>query len=274
MKITCSKRDDILKRKEAYEKDYNERKARHDEQYNSYKRAVQNVFSGVERAVTEAIGESTEDIEVYVSHHGLNEISCNIKGNNRDIFNKGKALSWTYTARISEAGEVTKETSSWSGLQATTPEQLDSLRETLRILEIINSLDWATILSVEMPDWKAMVTESDPNYDRDKPDFDRELMEADIEEAIGANKLIKCVGGSKNYRGEIYAGIVSETPSMYTIFDFPVRYAQPNSDGTYGWKNHATLRDLVAEQQGYAYRVKKDNFINNMVERPLEIIEY
>ena len=117
MKITCSKHDDV------YEK--------------------------IQLAVVEAIGDSSEAIDVHVSRGFKGGISCKIQGNDRNLFDTGKALTWEYTASVDKEGNVQTETSSWSGLQATTREQLDSLRETLRVLEVINQIDWASILSAE-----------------------------------------------------------------------------------------------------------------------------
>lgn len=274
MKITCSKRDDILKRKSEYEKQYNERKSRYDSQHEEYDKAIHNVYQGVESAVLEAIGPSSIKLDVRCSTSLHGQLECAISSNDHNVFDKSKALSWVWSVHLNEdTGEVMKESSSWSGLQATTREQLDSLRETLRILEIINELDWQDILSVSLPKYSDIITEKNPAYDSNKPDFDRELLEVDIEESVGVNRLIRCVGGSKNYRGEVYVGIVKESPTMYTIFDIPASALTPNSDGTYGWNNYSSIPELVSHHQ-YTYRVTKDKFLDQMISIPTDIIEY
>lgn len=272
MKITCSKRDEILERKAAYE-------AQRDEnlrQRTAYDAAMRDVHRGVEKAVLDAIGPSTEEISVHATYgigRNLDSISCTIKGNDANIFDTSKALSWSYSVSLDEDGKPVAESSSWSGLNATTPEQLSSLKETLRVLEIINGLDWASILSVGIPDYKSMVTTPAPTS---RPNFDRELLELDIEELIGTKQLVKCTDG-KTYSGTVYVGIMSETPTMYNIFEVPGHYINPDTNGKYGWggQRYSSLEELIENvcKEYAASRVKKDKFMNMLV-TPLDIVSY
>ena len=269
MKITCSKRDEILERKAAYEaqKDENLR------QRNAYNAAMHDVYHNVEKVVLDAIGPSTEELSVHATYglgRNMDSISCTIKGNDANIFDKSKALSWSYSVSLDNDGKPVAESSSWSGLNATTPEQISSLKETLRILEIINGLDWASILSVGIPDYKSIVTTPAPDS---RLNFDRELLELDVEELVGTKQLVKCTDG-KLYNGTVYVGIISETPTMYNIFEVPGRYINPDTDGKYSWGNqkYSSMEELI-EEHCMTSRVKKDKFMS-MLATPLDIISY
>ena len=270
MRITETKRDDILKQKAEYEKTFKERKDRYDKQYQDYNNAEYNITSAVEEEIKNQLNKYralTFDVRAkrnYDSHKGV-EIRIYCNENNK--FDDNVALSWNYKVSINDEGEVEKESSSWSGLKAVTEEQIESLEQTLEALKYLNKVDWKTVLNKELPKYDDYVTERNPSFDNDKPNFDKMLMEADIEECIGKNVLIKA-GGSKNYRTEVYFGILSETPTRYKVFDIPVRYVENPEKFT----RFSNIDDLVEDCKKYAYAISKDKFYQ-LVYEPIETLE-
>ena len=107
-------------------------------------------------------------------------------------FSDDTALSWSYKAALSSDGEVIKETNSWSGLKAVTESQMQSLTETLEALKYLNSIDWKVLLNKTLPNYKDYRKTDVSKYaGRNTPNFDRMLIEADIEDAISKPTLLK-----------------------------------------------------------------------------------
>lgn len=269
MKIMCGKKDDILKRKADWQAAFDSKKAKYEEQYQTYQRKENEVFDSVTAAVESELSGLNLDLDVRTSIHYGSGIEVKVSSNERNVHSIHKALSWTWTVWLDTDGSIGKESSSWSGLQATTAEQLDSLRETVKALEILNNMPWSDLLNRALPNWADYVTESAPSY-RDKPDFDKELLLADIEEAVGANVLLEGESGSgKFYRGTVYYHILSQTPSMYTVAEY---YGNAVKTLQMYNKTYDSLADLVTADES-TYRVKKDAFMQKLVQ-PLNMIEY
>ena len=256
-RVYSSKRDDILKRKAEYEADYAEKKSRYDAQYSKFKEVSYNFFESVADEVRNAIGHTTLNLDIQASERWGDGICVRISDEN-DKFNDNKALAWSYSAEMVSSGEVKKESSSWSGLNACTPEAIDNLKEIVRVVEIINNLDWAAILGKQTPKYTDYVSEKSPNY-RQKPDFDEELKEADVDECVGKNILIKGVNGSGNYyQGQVYYHIVRATDKQYVVEETYENY----------------LDNDIPTRFGREYRVTKKKFLEDMVPTKVETIEY
>ena len=200
MRITASKREDILRRKSEYEANRAASRAKFEEQFNAYSTAEDNIFEAVKSNVMQLLkGFDLLEFDVSVDRRFRSHLGVSIRCNDRKHSDPNSSLTWSYDVILTKDGEVQKETSSWSGLQATTESQLASLTQTLEALKQLNKIDWATLLNVTLPKYSDYVTEPFAEYDRNAPDFDRELIEADIEEAIGTNVLIKGQPDSGRY---------------------------------------------------------------------------
>ena len=256
-RVYSSKRDDILKRKAEYEADYAEKKSRYDAQYSKFKEVSYNFFESVADEVRNAIGHTTLDLDIQASERWGDGICVRISDEDNK-FDDNKALAWSYSAEMSRSGEIKKESSSWSGLNACTPAAIDNLKEIVRVIEIINNLDWTTILGKQTPKYKDYVSERDPAYGQ-KPNFDEELKEADVDECVGKNILIKGVNGSGNYyRGQVYYHIVRATDKQYVVEETHENY----------------LDNDIPTRFGREYRVTKKKFLEDMVPNKIETIEY
>lgn len=271
MKITCNRRDDIIKRRDEYEADYNARKQKHDEQYEQYRRAEYDVLHLVEEEVGAQLASFRSlqfDIRANRGRWGSGGMSIYILCNENTKFSDDVALAWRYEVELDKAGDVTKESSSWSGLKATTEAQMQSLIETVEALKYLNSVDWATVLNKELPKYDDYVTEHEPSR-RERPNFERELFEADLAEAVGTDAIVKGKAGpSSGYRQgvTIYYMIHKETPAQYAVSE----YWGGQVDETLANEGKEAAINLV--KNGYQYRIKKET-LEQLISSPIEIIK-
>lgn len=271
MKITCNRRDDIIKRRDEYEADYNAKQERYEAQREAFYRAERDVTSLVEEEVGAQLRTYPAlqfNIHASRGRWGSGGMSIRIQCNENNKFDDNVALSWSYDVELNKAGEVTKESSSWSGLKATTPEQMESLVQTVEALKYLNSVDWATVLNKKLPEYDDYFKEPSPSR-RDRPNFERELFEADLEEAVGQPVIVKGnAGPSSGFREgvQLYYMIHKETPAQYVVSE--------------AWG--AKVDQIIAEEgkdaaiahvkDAYQYRIKKDNF-QKLVSNPIEMIK-
>ena len=127
MKITCTKRDDILKRKQEYEADRAQRQARYDAQSKNYDDEDISRKKSIEDAVKQQLGDTGLDLSVSVRDASWGNHSYQVDiSDEDDKFNPDKALSWSWKVYLTNEGEVTKESSSWSGLNAVSKKNIDN----------------------------------------------------------------------------------------------------------------------------------------------------
>lgn len=215
MKITASKRDDILKRKAEYDAKVAKYEARNEETARAYNEAQDAVLSKVQIAVEELLsGLDSLSIEVTSPYYYFGGRGARVKVNCT-----AGALRWTYEASL-EDGQVSTDTTSWSGLSATTQAEVDSLKQTAEALDRLVNADWATILDVETPKFKDYMDLA--NVPPAPEDFNKQLEEATFEELIGQNKIIKVF----NWEGSGYVGryvwvkLTGQTPSFWKVHVF------------------------------------------------------
>lgn len=219
--ITASRRDELLQRKADYEADFNYRKARYDEQYANFQKMKESESNRLAKAIKDSIGDTTLDIDIDVTNNFNNGYKVQISDEN-DMFNDSKALSWSYSVRLDKDNNVVKETSSWSGLKATTIENLENLKEIVRVLERLNKIDWQELMStIRPPKYEDYVTAIEPRHNV-RPDFMQELYEIDLDDMVGTSKGIVC--WNSKYGGDdglVYRFITKATPTSYRVFDVP-----------------------------------------------------
>ena len=268
MKITCSRKDDILKRLSEWEADYNEKHARHEEQYAKYDEAVEAQMAVLSDEVMAQIGETILPLECSANKRfrGIEVIvDC---ASDLSRLSMKAPLKWEYKAQLTEAGGLETETNSWSGLAVSTKEDIDMLKETARVLDVLINIDWATLLQSakeKMPKYEDMVTEPSPDR-RTRPDFESELLEAEIEDAIGKNILLKgSAAENSDYRtgAMIYYLITKETPSQYVGYEVPA-YRM----------NTEAAADIVADVTRFAPRRFKKATLLSHLDRPVTTLKF
>lgn len=276
MRILASRRDDILKRRDEYDAKAARNKAIRDEQYSRFNQAQNSVFKSVEDKIRQQLGDKIGELYIKVDTRfgrGLQVQIGNSDGGPRRDANA--SLTWSWNASLDENGNVKKESSSWSGLEATTLEHIQDLKLCVEQLEIINTMDWSELLDVSLPNWKDYIDESQMEPLEPRPNFDYELFEADIADAIGANILIKAKGG-KSFRGDVYFQILRDSGSQYTVREMPSHYVDTIQKGgtiPYQGSEVSTLAELVTVFEGYVSRIQKSNFYSK-VYVPLQMIEF
>lgn len=235
MKITCNRKEDILRRKAEYEDAYNKQKEAHDAEFRNFRNAQFSAVEPTKKYLEDLFAKyPTLHAKVVVDPWGRYDsdgISVRIDVNDSEKFNDDTALSWDYSAYLTSDGEVKRESSSWSGMKAVTRDQLKNLEETVAVLKELADLDWENLLKKEMPKYEDYVTTREPDR-RNKPDFDRELIEAEIEDIIGQRKMIEVKPFSSSwYNGNVFVAIVKDSGSQYTIVECP-SYAQKQGEAS------------------------------------------
>ena len=182
-------------------------------------------------------------------HYGGKGVRVRIECNENRKFDDSVALAWNYDVNLTKDGEVKRESSSWSGMSAVTPEQVASLKQTVEAVEYLLNLDWASLLNVTLPHYRDYYDGALP--EPEKEDFDAELREAELEGYVGTDTLILVENfESSGWRGkEVYVRLIRETPSQYVCNIFhPYELSSFKEQG----------RKLADR---YTQRVKKSNIV-------------
>lgn len=263
--INEDRRSDIIAARDAWDANYTAKKKAYARQEREYEMALAYISKYVENYVTNAIGDTTLNLDIRVSPWGGDVLSSsyNIKITSDDFnkFDENVALSWSWSAYINKEGKLVKDSSSWSGLKATTSEQLDSLTETLRILKVLNGIDWESILNDanrRRPSHSDYIDVEVP-WHNDRPNFEQQLKEAEIENIVGKPILIQASGN--RYKGnDIWFLIVAETPKQYKVVEFaPYTIKSREENGSL----KELVMDILADKKS-AEGISKDRFLSKV----------
>ena len=200
-------------------------------------------MSDIQSAVESELGNHVDEVKIDIQVRNSIEVSIN----NGDNPFGPHALSWSWSVKLDREGNVVKDSSSWSGLSAVTAENIQDLRNTVDILEILNNIDWKTLLSTKVPNYKDYITMMDPRYEKPDRDYDAELREADIEDIIGDEDAAVFVGNAlpDYFRVDEYVSILKETPKRFNVYVFPELFIDE-------WK--------LGKDVGYNAVINKDKF--------------
>lgn len=274
--INESKRSDIIAARDAWNAEYDRRQSISKAASDKYRADAYAVADRLKSNVESAIGEVAinlrVDVDPWAGGFGSESYSVHVYGNNHNQFADNVALAWDWSVYIDSKGDVVKDSSSWSGLKAVTADQLADLEETLRVLKVLNGLDWDTLIkkaNSEQPkydDYK--VPDFEPMGKR--PNFEEQLKEVTIEEIIGTNTLVKSTG--KAYKGESWFLVVGQTAKQYKVHEFSDwaidRIAAGNSP------DYATVADYVNSAIRYAPEViTKEKFLRGISGDP-QLLEF
>lgn len=282
MKITCSRRDDLILERDRYDA----AKKAHQEAAD----AVWKKYSGDLKAVTDRIVTEIQDklapfdkleFDIHIDTGWNDGLEARITCNEFNKFDNNVALAWSWNTKINRDGVAESKTGSWSGLSATTPEQIESLEQSVNAIKVLNGIDWKTLLSAETPNYDEY-TKDIPAFGLGvRPDYETQIKEAEIDECIGTNTLIECKEGKGYYHS--YMGIVSATPAMYTVFEISAIQVNNILSGkeVQVWDSQSRenvvtskLADIVKANKSYTFKVKKSTFVDKYVKYPLNIVEY
>lgn len=250
-KITADRREDILKRKAEYEAKRAEYEADRDERSHKFEMAEYDVMNPIKQQLESdlSVFNLLQFVVRVERHYGGKGVRVRIECNENRKFDDSVALAWNYDVNLTKDGEVKRESSSWSGMSAVTPEQVASLKQTVEAVEYLLNLDWASLLNVTLPHYRDYYDGALP--EPEKEDFDAELREAELEGYIGTDTLILVENfESSGWRGrEVYVRLIRETPSQYVCNIFhPYELSSFKEQG----------RKLADR---YTQRVKKSNIV-------------
>lgn len=265
MKITCAKRsrEEIIKDRDEYDA---KKKAMHDQydtERRNYSKAVHDVYAGVKAEVETQLANfmHTLNLDVHVDSGWGDDLQVRVMSNEHDVHSKDKALSWNWTAQMTKDGELKKESGSWSGLNAVTEAQLESLRQSVACLEILNRMDWESILSAELPNLADYITVNTYDVDHNRPNYEQELLETEIDEAIQNGSWIKGHGYKwYNSKSTVYYKVLKETPKQYEVAEVWEAYME--NEVNRARYSHSDM----------TYKVSKDVFFQ-LIDKPLEIMD-
>lgn len=251
-KVTAANaRDQVLEKKAKYDEEYDRMNADYEADKAKYYEVLQNIKNNIEQTIVTLIGNTSLNLTIDVRPSYDEGFDVDINNGNNPF--DGQALSWRYRCYLAKDGSIKKETGSWSGLEATTSKQIENLKESVRVLEILNNIDWQAILSEKQPNFEDYIKHPYPGQ---RQSFDKELSEATIQDAIEDNLAIKGYG---------YKYYNTNVPVVYRILS--------KSDKQY------TVQEIyegeVGNESRYPnpYRVSKEKFIWDLIKRPIETVE-
>lgn len=214
--IIAADRQDIARRRQAAMNEYNSQKSQFESEYESYKSQRRMFIGSMKNAVRDSLGDYANDLDIRIDEEfGENDWSVVIN-NGDNPFKEGQALAWKVEVRLDENGEIKFETSSWSGLKATTINEIEDLRRTVDILDRIQHIDWKFILDRIGPKYEDYVKTKEPL--NPSKQFDLEEAYAILSESIDERVLFQT---SRVNSKDGYYKIIKETPKNFTAIFVP-----------------------------------------------------
>ena len=265
--VKASKIDDIRKARDEWEADYNSKQAKYEEQRSNYKAASEAVKNRLKEKIEKDLSKYDALLfDIYVNHHYDNHLEVVIECGENKMFDDNVALAWSYRVEYKFGGSTfTKETGSWSGLKATTDVQIKWLEQ---------SLDWETLLNPEdIPDYDDYITDPAPSR-RSRPDFESQEFNAQLEDLVGKDILVKGTASPNGYIQEGVDGwykIYRETPKFYKVGFVPDGWINDtNSIIWQGYTSEAIYR--IKSYLNSQYNLRK-NRVKEFISSPIETME-
>lgn len=272
MKITCTKKEDLINQRDKFDAERDEKTKRREDQLKVYRKARYDVIETIVSPLKDMLSKFTAlEFDIYAEESGWRPplgVKVRIEANRGKLHDDDSALSWNWDVTVSGDGTVKKESGSWSGLSAVNETQLDSLRQTVAALEMLNSIDWKELLNVNFPNADDYV-DYEGTHVPQRPNFEEQILWAELEELIGKDALVKGRNG-KLFRGDVYFIIRNITPAMIEVTEF---------------SNHTITEDILEDKNKireavesiksdyYTYKMKKDTAYG-MINNPVETIEF
>jgi len=271
------KREDIIRERDEYNANRSARLQDYEKEKIEWKQSVESTQNALKRSVEQQLSSINLPLDIKVnaySEFGSKQIRVTVCCfyENSDVHREDKSLSWLWEVSLAMDGQIKKESNSWSGLKAVTPQQIGTLRESVNALEILNNMDWPSLLDIAVPEVTDFVKTAVP---RDKSrDFNTELEEAELAEAIQDHLFIEGAPGSGKFYRKSYYCVLKESPSQYTIAEAPATAVEElMKNGNLGINNRqihslAELYDYYMEDN---YRVSKSKFAD-MIKHPINAL--
>ncbi len=275
--IFSDTRDELIQKRDAWQMKYDARKQLYDDQERNYNKANwawrDNLNSIVTKQFSSYISK-LPGLRIDVDRYWGLRIRFEYEPRTDNT-----SLKWSYDVILDEdTGELKKESNSWSGFNAVTPEQIEDLMNSVSFLKALVDFDWLPLLQeaqANRPKYSQYMGIRNPYYDDEykDPGYDKMIREADVEEAISSGKWIK---GPKTWNGTTWYFILSRTPKFYNV----LKIDDSNLKNT-GTNYYAEYAERVRHPQDassyYREKIKKDNisFASPLVTKtPEELLQY
>ena len=260
MKITATRVDDIRKAREEYDADMNKYDAAAEKSLQRLHFAEKEEKDKLEKIISDLIGPSTLQLEIHVDTYGKglfdDNWSVRVRANEDTKFDDKVALAWNWDVSLNRDGEVVKDSGSWSGLKAITPEQVADLEESVRIIKLLNGLDWPAILRHPKPKFDDYYDKESANIYYDKrnarPNFEDQIVTARLEELIDQNTAIKLTD-DQYYRGPVGMLVTGLTDKFVKGYIFPWSYTSSKTADelrNYAGEVRRASRDKIVKHNG------------------------
>ena len=238
MKITASRLDEARIKLDDINKQRNQQKENEDRQSHAYRMAVNDKAAQLEKEIMNQIGSTTTDVSVRVrqdynwnSHISREDlywhvsIYGNCDGGISPSRSESASLSWDIDIKLDKDGNVKKESSSWSGLSAVTPAQVADLKECVRVIEIINDMDWTEIVHADRPnysDYDTVDHELTKRLDQQHSEAVDEIRSAELEDIIAnPTRAIRLRNCDYYAYGKCYIIPTAQTEKFVKGYMFP-----------------------------------------------------
>lgn len=186
LEYTGAHRKAVLDREAEWRAQYNVQYDEYNRQDDAFRAARKEVFDAIKEEVINVLPfSSLLDINVEMADYRGNSLQISIEYKQR-YYSDSQSLAWEYKVVLHNDGTISKETSSWTGLRATTADQLEDLEKSVMILKKLNSIDWATVLNRALPVRSDYVTAKQPKHQI----FDAEKFDAALEDIVGEDIII------------------------------------------------------------------------------------
>lgn len=237
-KITAATREELLKSKSDYDAETKKFQDRKDAEIERWEDTLHDQKIALEKQLADMIGATSLQLQIRVNPWGgvgEDNWAINIEANENNKFSDNVALSWHWSAKIDGlSGEVVKDSGSWSGLKAITPEQINDLEESVRIIKILNGMDWKTILTSPKAHYSEFVSDelndAIKQRKKDRPNFENDLEIATIEEAIADGDTAFELYQDNYYKGHVGIIPTGVTDKFIKGYIFPISYVNEPKD--------------------------------------------
>lgn len=274
MKITANRLDDLRKAREEYDAETKRLNDQSEANAERWRSDTYDKQEQLEKSISDMIGATTLNLEIRVDPWGRsfgdhNTWGINVRANENDKFNDNVALAWNWEAYLDNDGNIKKDSGSWSGLKAVTPEQIADLEESVRIIKMLNNMDWETILRSPKPSYEDYVDRDLNQKLRDRktnrPDFDKDIQAEELVSYVGTNTAVQ-LSSDEYYNGKVGILLTGMTDKFLKGYIFPWSLTQEKYQGD-------KIR-TVDDVKNYVYNEERRTSKSKIVYNGGELVTY
>ena len=208
--------------------EYNKARARVDEQqrildeqkrrYKVERKSATDAVAAYVRAqiVGATNKEFANDLRVFVDvdrwvHDNYRRAEIRVDYGEHRVSDESLPLKWRWSFKIDSKGRTSRESSSWSGLNATTSDHIAQLRQSVNALEALSNLDDERLVKLafqNVPAYDEYVTQKVDNVDETSYVYKK------LDALAGEDVF---VAGEENWYGRYYYKIVKDTGKQYAV---------------------------------------------------------